>query len=130
MDISVFNTVASCESGKWVEIKDLEGNKTDIRIKVVGVDSKRYKMESHKLAKYLEKIREDKNKDYDEIEAKTLHMAVSITIDWENISEDGKDLPFSKENAERIYSLAPILPEQIIKVAKDRTNFLSKKQTD
>jgi hypothetical protein len=130
MDISKFNTVQACEEGVWVDISDPEGNKTDVRIKVVGVDSKTYKNESHKLAKYLERIKDDKSKDYDEIELKTRAMAVAITMDWENLEEEGKKLPFNKETADRIYELAPGIPEQIIKVAKDRANFLSKKQKD
>ena len=130
MDIGAFNTVKACEEGTWINIKDLEGNKTDIRIKVIGVDSKRYKEESQKLAKYFERTRDDKVKDYDEIEMKTISMATAITIDWENVQENGKDLAFTKENVTRIYSLAPALLEQVTKVAKDRHNFLSKKQKD
>lgn len=130
MDISTFNTVKACEEGKWVNIVNLDGDKTDIRIKVIGVDSKRFKEESQKLAKYFERTKNDKVRDYDEIEMKTISMAVAITVDWENVEEDGKKVPFTKENVTRIYSYAPAIIEQITKVAKDRHNFLSTKQKD
>ena len=130
MDISKFNTVDTCENGEWVDLRSPDGEKLDIRIKVVGVDSKKYKNESQKMMKYLERIKDSKNTDFDEIEAKTIAMAVSITVDWENM-EEGKDkVPFTKENAQRIYTFAPFIPEQLIKFAKDRSNFLSERQKD
>jgi hypothetical protein len=129
MDISKLNTVTTSEQGKWLDILDGDGVKTGIRIKVVGIDSKKFKSESQKLAKYLERQREEKNKDYDGVEYKTISMAVAITVDWENIEEDGKVLEFDKETGERVYTNAPIITEQVLRYAKDRNNFLSEKQT-
>lgn len=121
MDISKFNTVDKCEKGAWVTIKDFDGINTDIKFKVVGVDSKRFKQEMNRLVKQNEN---DKTKDMEKMEMSTIRTLVAITLDWENIEMNDELVEFSKEIADEIYTNSPLISEQVINFAKDRTNFL------
>lgn len=121
MDITKFNTVDACEKGAWVTIKDFDGVDTDIRIKVVGIDSKRFKQEMNRLVKQSET---DKNKDMEKLEASSIRTLVAITMDWEGMQMGKEDVAFSKEKADEIYTNSPHISNQVIEFAKDRTNFL------
>jgi len=126
MDITKFNTVQACEDGAWLTIRDFEDAKTDIALKVIGVDAKRFKTEVLKLAKKAEGT---KIQDTEELEMSNIRTLVSITVDWKGVDgPDGKAIPFSKEMANEIYTNSPHIAKQVLEFAKERTNFLSEKQ--
>ena len=127
MKISNFNTASACEKGAWVIIKDFDDLDTDMRVKVLGVDSKAYKSQINRLVKMNE---QNKNKvDMEKLEASSIRTLVAITIDWENIEDDEENtIPFTKEMAQTIYENSPHISNQIIEFAKERQNFLEKKQ--
>jgi hypothetical protein len=123
MKISNFNTASACEKGAWVIIKDFDDLDTDMRVKVLGVDSKAYKSQINRLVKMNE---QNKNKvDMEKLEASSIRTLVAITIDWENIEDDEENtIPFTKEMAQTIYENSPHISNQIIGFAKERVNFL------
>ena len=123
MKISNFNTASACEKGAWVIIKDFDNLDTDMRVKVLGVDSKAYKSQINRLVKMNE---QNKNKvDMEKLEASSIRTLVAITIDWENIEDDEENtIPFTKEMAQTIYENSPHISNQIIAFAQLRTNFL------
>jgi len=123
MKISNFNTASACEKGAWVIIKDFDDLDTDMRVKVLGVDSKAYKSQINRLVKMNE---QNKNKvDMEKLEASSIRTLVAITIDWENIEDDEENtIPFTKEMAQTIYENSPHISNQIIEFAKERVNFL------
>lgn len=126
MKISNFNTVDSCERGAWVTIKDFDEMDTDMEFLVVGVDSKVFKAQVNRIAKQNE-VRKDKM-DMDKLEKSTIRTLVAITKDWKNVEDDeGKEIKFSTETAEIIYTEAPYIAQQIIEFAKERQNFIEKK---
>jgi len=123
MDITKLNSVNACEKGAWVSIKDFYGEPTDIKFKVIGIDSKKFKDQINRLSRMNEGSKT--KMDGDKQEAETIRMLVSITMDWENAEDsDGNEIPFSKEMVEEVYTNSPIISEQVIKFASDRTNFL------
>ena len=123
MKISNFNTASACEKGACVIIKDFDNLDTDMRVKVLGVDSKAYKSQINRLVKMNE---QNKNKvDMEKLEASSIRTLVAITIDWENIEDDEENtIPFTKEMAQTIYENSPHISNQIIEFAKERVNFL------
>jgi len=126
MKISTFNTAEACEKGAWMTIKDFDGIETDMKIKVLGVDSKAFKSQVNRLAKQNEA---SKNKmDMEKLEASSIRTLVAITIDWENVDDEkGEPIPFGKEIAQSIYESSPHISNQIIEYANERTNFLEEK---
>ena len=127
MNISQFNTASACEKGAWILIKDFDDVDTDMGFKVLGVDSKAYKAQINRLVKMNE---QNKNKmDMEKLEASSIRTLVAITMDWENVDDDeGNGIPFTKEMAQTIYENSPHISNQIIEFAKERQNFLGKKQ--
>ena len=137
MNISDFNTVAACEKGAWMTIKDFDGIDTDMEFKVIGIDSKAFKSQVNRLSKQ----NENKKMDMDQLEASQIRTLTAITIDWKNIekgtgefdavgNEIMESIPFTKENAEAIYINSPHISNQIVEFAKERTNFLERKHLD
>lgn len=125
MDLKKLDSVTASEEGKWVDILDGDGNKTGIRIKVKGVDSKEFKAQSTAIRKYVQKQKEKgANEDPDVMDEKSYIMLASVTLDWEEIEEDGEELVFSLENAKYLYSSYPVIANQVASFVMSRSNFL------
>jgi hypothetical protein len=64
--------------------------------------------------------------DLEEAEQMSIEAAVIRILSWRGFGEDGKELPFSKENAERILAKHSWLKEQIMENSADVGNFTAK----
>lgn len=53
-----------------------------------------------------------------------IHELAACTLGWKGIGENGKELPFSREAAERIYTACAWLREQVSAGLSDRENFI------
>ena len=125
MKINEFNTVQLCEQGAWLTIKDFDECDTDMEIKVVGVDSKKFKSQVNRISKMSSG---SKTPDMERLEESSIRTLVAITIDWKNVEdEEGNEIPHSDEKALEVYTASPYISAQIIEFAKDRKNFLEKK---
>lgn len=99
--------------------------------KVRGDQSKTVKAFGRK--KYAEfKLREQQAKrrgkdvedmTLEEAEELSIESAVIRVIDWRGISEDGKEVPFTKENAERIFKEHTFIKDQIMEESGQLLNF-------
>lgn len=105
----------------------VSGEKTDIIIKVIGQDSEEYKEKARALYKRalkkapkgdLSKLNDDDD------EAFAVKIRAAHIKGWENLTEKGKVLEFSQENAERIMREYPVIADQIIEFVADRANFM------
>lgn len=131
MNLAEFNTVEPSEQGRWFEPIGLDGELIGIRIKLHGPDSRAY-AEARDLAqraaykRLAEKGKEQPKLDAAEMDSKN---AAAITIDWEPIDPknpiewDGEPFPFTRANAEKLYSSVPIIRVQVLKWIEDRRNF-------
>lgn len=125
MNISAFNSVSACEEGSWKTIVDFDGIETDFKIKVIGIDSKKFKEQVNLLSRRAEA---KKQQDIIQLEESSIRMLVSITRDWSGAEdEDGNEIPFSADAVEALYRNSPFVSEQIIEFAKERRNFIEKK---
>lgn len=125
MDLKKLDSISASEEGKWVDILDGDGNKTGIRIKCKGIDSKAFKSQSTAIRKYVQKQKEKgASEDQDVMDEKSYIMLASCTLDWEEIEEDGAEIKFSLENAKYLYSSYPVIANQVASFVMDRSRFL------
>lgn len=112
------------EETAWLEsVYAPDGEKTDIRIELASRDSQKYQARIKKLAEKNRKAL--KGLDINTVEKETMNIYVACTINWENIQDNGKDVPCTPEEIERIYTMAPWIFEQVREFIEDRANFLA-----
>jgi hypothetical protein len=131
-DLKNHNYTEIAEAGYEFELKlPGTGEGTGAFITVRGDQSKTVKAFGRK--KYSEfKLREQQAKrrgkeaddmTLEEAEELSIESAVVRIITWKNISENGKEVPFTKENAERILKEYPFIKDQILEEAGSLLNF-------
>lgn len=134
-DLSKNNLAETAEVGFEFELK-MPGTQagTGAFVTVRGDQSKTVKNYARK--KYQElKVREQaarrRGKDpedltLDEAEEMAVEAAVIRLISWKGLGEAGKELPFTKENAERVLKDHPWIREQVMEEASQLLNFQPK----
>jgi hypothetical protein len=133
-DLAKHNYTEIAEVGYKFELKlPGTGEGTGVFITVRGDQSKTVKAFGRK--KYSEfKLREQQAKrrgkeaedmTLDEAEELSIESAVIRVIAWENITENGKEVPFTKENAERIFKEYSWIKDQVMEEAGQLLNFRS-----
>lgn len=131
-DLKNHNYTEIAEAGYEFELKlPGTGEGTGALITVRGDQSRTVKAFGRK--KYSEfKLREQqakrRGKDVDdmtleEAEELSVESAVVRIISWKNITEAGKEVTFTKENAERILKEYPFIKDQILEEAGNLLNF-------
>ena len=131
-DLKNHNYTEIAEAGYEFELKlPGTGEGTGAFITVRGDQSRTVKAFGRK--KYSEfKLREQQAKrrgkdvedmTLEEAEELSVESAVVRIISWKNITEAGKDVPFTKENAERILKEYPFIKDQILEEAGNLLNF-------
>lgn len=131
LDLAVTNIAAQAESGYEFELlHPATGEGTEGFIKVRGSNSKVVQQHARKVVTEMqkrEKVAKGKNKeiDYslDELEDMSVERAVVRIISWRGISENGKEIPFTKENAERILKEHAWIKEAVFENSDDLLNF-------
>jgi hypothetical protein len=133
-DLAKHNYTEIAEAGFEFELKlPGTGEGTGVFITVRGDQSKTVKAFGRK--KYSEfKLREQqakrRGKDVDdmtleEAEELSVESAIVRVIGWKNITENGKEVTFTKENAERIFKEYSWIKDQVMEEAGQLLNFRS-----
>ena len=133
MDLSELMTADAHEEGAEVNIiSPVTGKASDVFIKVLGPDSKAYRVESKRnlskaVAEYRKLKGDSKDLDFDvmsdqEIEGE-INKLVAVTVGWRGISDKGEPVVFSKEMCEKLYRSAPHIVIQVNNFLADYTNF-------
>ena len=123
MDISQFDTSSLAESGvEYVVLNQVDESKTDIKILLAGTDSSCYRnaVSSH-ARKNSERNRAQI--DLEEAEKNTCEILASCTLGWSGLTENGKELQYSKQSAIDLYKKHKWLRQQVDRFIGDRTNF-------
>ena len=131
-DLAKHNYTEIAEAGYEFELKlPGTGEGTGVFITVRGDQSKTVKAFGRK--KYSEfKLREQqakrRGKDVDdmtleEAEELSIESAIVRVIGWKNITENGKEVSFTKENAERIFKEHPWIREAVTEESGQILNF-------
>ncbi len=108
------DTLAAAENGFEYTVKDIDGVDTDCKIYVLGQGSRVYKQAKAKMEK-AEQAALKRGNPLPEEESNELwiELLAKCTTRWEKVEEDGKEIPFSYEEAVRMYSTYPVLTNQI-----------------
>lgn len=131
LDLVKTNIAAEAEAGYEFELlHPATGEGTGGFIKVRGSNSKTVQNHARKVVTEMQKrerLAKSKNKevDYslDELEDMSIDRAVVRIISWRGITEDDKEVPFTKENAERILKEHSWIKEAVFENSDDLLNF-------
>ena len=109
------------------------GENSGAKLTVIGELSKTVKQYARKSLKEFQQrqqIAKRKGKDdelsIEELEELAVEQALVRLIGWEGITENGKEVPFSKEKAREILTAHSWIRESIVAESEDITNFRPK----
>lgn len=131
LDLVKTNIAAEAESGYEFELlHPATGEGTEGFLKIRGEKSKVVQNHARKVVTEMqkrEKMAAGKNKtvelSIEDLEDMAVERAFVRIISWRGIQEDGVDLPFNKENAERILKDHPWIRESIMEESENLLNF-------
>ena len=131
LDLVKTNIAAEAESGYEFELlHPATGEGTEGFIKVRGEKSRTVQNHARKVVTEMqkrEKVAKGKNKEVElsieDLEAMAIERAIVRIISWKGITEEGVEVPFSKENAERILKDHPWIREAVMEASEELLNF-------
>ena len=132
LNLNVLNVSEVSEAGIEFElVHPATGEGLDAWIKVRGEKSRTVQNHARKVVTEMqkrEKVAKGKGKDVDltisELEDMAVERAVVRIISWKGIQENGEDIPFTKENAERILKDHAWIREVLMEESSNLSNFL------
>jgi hypothetical protein len=133
LDLSKVNVSALSEVGHEFELSLPEvGTKMDAFIKVRGANSKvalKFQSRRYNEQQVKENIAKKRGKEVEpmlmeDLDKFLVDLAVNRTIGWRGITDDGEDVPFTPENAERVYSEHTWIRDAVIQESNLVGNFL------
>ena len=131
LNLSVLNVGEISESGIEFElVHPATGEGLDAWVKVRGENSRTVQNHARRVVTEMqkrEKVAKGKNKDADltitELEDMAVERAIVRIISWRGIQEDGQDIPFTKENAEKVLKDHPWIREAVMENSSDLQEF-------
>ena len=131
LDLAKKNFAEIAEKGYEFEVKLPTGENSGAFITVRGSQSKTVKAYNRRmLQEYQQKVALAKRKgrdpeqfDIDEMEKAGVESAIVRVIGWRGITEGGKDVPFTKENADRIFTEHTWIADQVREESDQILNF-------
>lgn len=133
LDLSTLDTAKCADEGADLELRHPSTRATfcndagdPITIRLVGVDSAIYRKAQAALTnRKLVQNKRGVKITAEELEADALEMAAKCTVSWSSdLALDGAPIPFSKQNAAKLYQRFPWIKEQVEEFINDRANFL------
>ena len=123
-DLAKLDTAKVAEEGAELHVAHpTTGEDLGITITLIGTDSKTFRdiSKSRATASLKKKTREI---DLDQNESDAVDLLAKCTKGWSGITENGKEIAFSYDNAVQLYTKYLWLREQIDRFMADRSNFL------
>lgn len=123
-DLATLDTSKVAEEGAELCVAHpTTGEDLGIKITLIGTDSKTFRdiSKSRATASLKKKTREI---DLDQNESDAVELLAKCTKGWTGITENGKEVAFSYDNAVQLYTKYLWLREQIDRFMADRSNFL------
>jgi hypothetical protein len=131
LDLSKNNPAEVAEEGFEFAVVLPDGTVTDAKIKVRGSSSKKVRDHGRQMFREMQ-IKEEQARrrskpveqpSLEELEEKAAVAAAVRVISWSNMGEDGEPIPFSQENAERLFKKYPFLRDLVIEESDNIHNF-------
>lgn len=126
MDLNEIKIAEKSEEGEILTIlHPVTYEETDIKIKLSGTDSARYRNKIKQIAEREKGKKKNNGIDIDAIDKRGSEILASCTLDWKGIQRGGVDVPFTYENAVELYSDPNLrwLREQVDEFMSNRANF-------
>jgi len=129
-DISSLDVVKAANDGANVElVHPVSGEGLGIRVRVIGKDSDEFRrliaaQSRRRVQRMAKQGRGVKAPDQEEIEHENVDLLAASTLGWEGMVYEGKELPFTRENAVMVYSKYPWVREQVDVAIGDRSLFI------
>ena len=130
-DLSKNNPADIAETGYEFALALPDGTLTEAKIKVRGLNSPVVKNYSRKIINEMKikeqaakrRGREVEDMSIEEMEEQYSKAAAVRVIDWSGIGDEGKEIKFSKEEAERLMLKYPFIREQVMEESDNILNF-------
>lgn len=136
LDLSTLDVKTGADRGFKLELRHVAtGAPLGLWIHILGADSDAYQEQMREFRRRAEdRLRHEQRSKLtdEESEQQSLEILVATTRGWsENMKLDGALLPFSPENARKLYSdkRFPWIPDQIHRNQHNRANFLPGNET-
>lgn len=118
MDLADFDLKGNAEAGfEFTLYNPYTGEDTEIKISVVGSDSKAYRQAK------AEAMRESIKGGVVDTDAVSAKVYAKCITGWSGFAENGKDLPFNPDTAEDILNRYPWVMDQVAAKVDNRLNF-------
>lgn len=131
IDLAELDVKTGSEAGFKLELRHPTTRQPiGVWILILGSDSDAYQEQTRAVQRrWAESMKQNQRAELteEEKEQQGRDLLVSITRSWsENMKLDGELLPFSAENARRLYAdkRLPWIPEQVYREVHNRANFL------
>jgi hypothetical protein len=128
-DLSKLDTVAGANAGFGLDIMHPStGENLGITITLLGKDSDEFQRVSRAQSKRrIEKTRRGMRGPVvtqEEVDQDGIELLAACTTGWTGVVMSGKEVPFSRSEAEKLYREFPWMREQIDVAIGDRSNFI------
>lgn len=125
MDLSKLDTQTKSDEGVWIHLRHpVTGMELDTEFHVYGVDSDRFKAVNDRIVERRRRstslLPDQKTRD-----AENMERLLECVDGWRHMEWEGKELPFSRDNLEMIYTRRRWVTQQIDIMMADRQHFLS-----
>lgn len=124
MEFDKLATTASHEAGAEVNIlSPVDGSPTDVFITIKGADSKAWRVQRKRQTNAIIQAKAEDRLEQMDYEALDVEALVAITIDWRNLTKNGKPYKCTKANAKALYEQSPSIVQQLLTFLADSANF-------
>lgn len=128
-DLSKLDTVAAAEQGARLELRHpVTDEPLGAVLILAGTDSKAYRRHeaavSNRFIDRMAKGKRGKGKSAEEQEREAIEGIAACTLGWTGVGLDGEELPFTADNAHKLYARFPWAREQAREFILDRENYL------
>lgn len=131
LDLSTVGEVTAREdAGQVVHLRDPNGeplytggqHEQPITITVAGTYSTRVRKAQDQLQQRMLKKRQ-RDLTPEQVTANRNELAAAAILEWQGITDKGAPLPCTKENAIRLFTIAPWIREQLEEAQQDHAGF-------
>ncbi len=125
VELSGFDKIKQAqEEGLAVDILDPTGSPIGVTIRVAGPDSDRFRKAREKQIDSRIELRQGTPMKAAQHTLESVTFLAEVTIDWTEMSLDGRDYPCTKENALALYQRFPWMAEQLDEKCAVRRLFM------
>ena len=131
LDLKKNDPAKAAEVGYTFTVTMPDGSETDAKITVRGANSPTVRNYSRRIYQEFKQKEQQAKRRGREVEDMTLEEAEQLSaeaaavrvIGWTGIAEDGAELKFTQEEAQRVFKAYPFIREQVMEHSDNIFNF-------